>query len=502
MTPRGIAGRLESTTHRVPETPESRHNNDNKRPRRFDMIDTVEDRRSAGNDAAGRRGVIGFKTMIAICVGCVVVQGAMASALTGFGIGGLSFLAAMGLALAFALCNAISFSELSLMYPSSSGTLATYTQKAIGHFPAIVSVFAGYVVVAMFGLSAELLLVDALLQTLFPDVLPPHLIPLLLLLGLATLNILGTDVFARLQNLFTFAMIAAILLVGASALLDTPPTSVALAAAGIDWGLEGIFDGSFIALTALAMWMFVGCEFICPLIKDIRQPERRVPRAMFVSLIVIFVLFTLFCLGAGRYLSMETLTTSALPYLDLVDGVFGKAGLIIATVMGLTATCSTVNTVLASVPRMLSGMAENGQAFGLMGRQHSRFDTPWIGILFLAVIVAIPFLLVSPDHIIMLLIGASTSWLLAYIVAHVNVIVLRVRKPQHARPYRTPLYPVPQIVGIIGMGYVAANASPSPEMTATVYTLLGVVLGIVAVIALFWVKFRMKKGLFEPDMAD
>ncbi|WP_136065355.1 APC family permease [Modicisalibacter radicis] len=467
------------------------------------MTDTTPAQGASARESHRRSSApgIGFKTMIAICVGCVVVQGAMASALMGFGIGGLSFLAAMGLALLFAFCNAISFSELSLMYPSS-GTLATYTQKAIGHFPAIVSVFSGYVIVAMFGLSAELLLVDALLQTLFPGMLPSYLIPVLLLFGLAFLNILGTDVFAKLQNLFTFAMIAAILLVGATALLDTPTSSVAQAAAGIDWGLEGISDGSFIGLTALAMWMFVGCEYICPLIEDIRQPERRVPRAMFVSLIIIFLLFTLFCLGAGRYLSMETLTTSPLPYLDLVDGVFGKAGLIIATVMGLTATCSTVNTVLATVPRMLSGMADNGQVFGIMGKLHSRFETPWIGILFLAAIVAIPFLLVSPDNIIVLLIGASTSWLLAYIVAHINVIVLRVRKPGHARPYRTPLYPVPQLIGIAGMGYVAANASPSPEMTAMVYTLLGVVLGIVGVIALFWVKFKMKKGLFEPDMTD
>ncbi|MHB0774912.1 APC family permease [Halomonas sp. WWR20] len=465
------------------------------------MTDTTPAQGASARESHRRSSApgIGFKTMIAICVGCVVVQGAMASALMGFGIGGLSFLAAMGLALLFAFCNAISFSELSLMYPSSSGTLATYTQRAIGHFPAIVAVFSGYVIVAMFGLSAELLLVDALLQTLFPDTLPSHVVPMILLFGLALLNILGTDVFAKLQNLFTFAMIAAILLVGVTALLDTPSAPIAQAAAGIDWGVGGIFDGSFIALTALAMWMFVGCEFICPLIGDIRQPERRVPRAMFVSLIIIFLLFTLFCLGAGRYLSMETLTTSPLPYLDLVDGVFGKAGLIIATVMGLTATCSTVNTVLAAVPRMLSGMAENGQAFSIMGKLHPRFGTPWIGILFLAAIVAAPFLLVSPDNIIMLLIGASTSWLLAYIVAHINVIVLRARKPEHARPYRTPLYPVPQVVGIIGMGYVAANASPSPEMVAKVYALLGVVLGIVGVIALFWVKFKMKKGLFEPE---
>ncbi|MCZ0927571.1 APC family permease [Halomonas janggokensis] len=444
---------------------------------------------------------IGFRTMIAICVGTVVVQGAMASALMGFGIGGLSFLAAMLVATLLAVCNAMSFSELALMYPQA-GTLATYTQKAIGHFPAIVSVFAGYVVVAIFAIPAEFLLVDALLQTLFPETLPSHLVPILLLVILAVLNILGTDVFAKLQNVFTFAMIVAILLVGATALIQPPSAEVAQAAAGIDWGIGGIVDGSFIGLVALAMWMFVGCEFVCPMINDIRQPEKRIPRAMFLSLCIIFVLFSIFCLGAGHYLSVETLTTSPLPYLDLVDGVFGQAGLIIATVMGVTATCSTVNTVLAAVPRMLSGMADNGQAFAIMGKLHPRYNTPWVGILFLALAVIVPFLLIKPDQIIALVIAAATSWLLAYIVAHIDVMVLRRRRPAHRRPYRTPFYPLPQILGIVGMAYVAANAAPSPDMTALIYTLLAVVLGIVSLIAILWVKFKMKKGLFEPDLTD
>lgn len=445
---------------------------------------------------------MGFATMIAICVGCVVVQGAMASALLGFGIGGLSFIAAMALALVFAICNAMSFSELSVMYPSSQGTLATYTQKAIGHFPAIVSVFAGYVIVATFGLSAELILVDALLLQLFPGILPSHVVPLMLLVALTILNIMGTDIFAKLQNLFTFAMIAAILLVGASALLATPTVTIGEAAAGIDWGIEGIQDGSFISLTALAMWIFVGCEYICPMIKEVHQPERRIPRAMFWSLGIIFVLFTLFCLAGGRYLSSETLTSSSLPYFDLVTNVFGSTGIIIATVMGMTATCSTLNSALAAVPRMLGGMADNGQVPSVLGKRHARFATPWVATLCLAASVTITFLLVHPDQIILLLIGASTSWILAYIVAHLNVIVLRMRQPKHARPYRTPFYPLPQVIGIVGMAYVAANASPSPDMTSTVYLLLGVVLGGVGLFAAWWVKFKMKTRLFAADMAD
>ena len=123
-------------------------------------------------------------------------------------------------------------------------------------------------------------------------------------------------------------------------------------------------------------------------------------------------------------------------------------------------------------------------------------------LIFLALGVVVPFLLIEPDQIIALVIAAATSWLFAYIVAHIDVMVLRRRRPEHRRPYRTPFYPLPQILGIIGMAYVAANASPSPEMTTLIYTLLGVVLGIVSLIAIVWVKFKMNRGLFEPDLSD
>lgn len=463
----------------------------------MDSVDVANATSSSG--LAYRKPSLRFLTMIAVCIGVVVVQGSMTSALTGYGLGGLSFMAALGVAYVLAICNALTFSELSLMYPQA-GLLATYTQKAIGHFPAIVSTFSGYVIVAMFGLSAELLLVDALLQSLFPGVLPSHLVPMILLVILTILNIFGTDVFARLQNIFTFAMVAAILLVGLTSLVNTPSPQAAAAAAGDHFGLSGISDGSFLGLVGLAMWLLVGVEFVCPLINEVRNPEQNIPRAMILSVTLVAGMFVIFCLGGGRYLSIHTLTTSSLPYLDYVDAVFGKTGMIVATVMGLTATCSTVNTVLAVVPRMLQGMAENGQAFPQMAITNRRYNAPWVAIIFVAVIVAIPFLLLNPDHIITLLIAASTAWLLAYIVAHVDVIVLRARKPDHNRPFRTPWYPLPQVIGIIGMGYVAVNNSPSPDMTSTVYTLLGVVLAIVGVIGAIWVKLVMKRGLFEPDM--
>lgn len=441
---------------------------------------------------------LNFVTMMGICIGLVIVQGAMISATQGIGMGGMSFIAAMFFALMITQCNAMSFAELSLMFPEE-GTLATYTQKAIGHFPAIVSVFAGYVVVAICAIPVEMFLVDVMLGELLPGVLPEKVVPLLILAVLTITNLIGADIFAKIQNLLAFILVSALILLGVLAVTGLAQPHPEITGTAVDWSFDGVLDGSFIGLVALAMWLMVGVEYICPMIKEVKDPEKNIPRAMHWSLFMIFTIFLAFVYGASLYLDVETLTGSGIPYLDYSKAVFGQSGLLIATVMGLAATCSTINTLLAAVPRMLSGMADQGQAFPQLKAKNSH-NAPWVAIMMMSVLTAIPYFILGIDSLIVLVIAATTSWLIAYMVAHINVIVLRKRLPNHRRPYRTPFFPIPQIIGIIAMIFVAVNNSPSPEMTKMVFTISGSILLVISLIAGLWVKFYMKRGLFEPDI--
>ena len=450
----------------------------------------------AAKPAANKMKKIGLLTMMAICIGLVIVQGAMISALQGLGIGGMAFIAAMVAALIIAQFNAMSFAELSLMYPQE-GTLATYTQKAIGHFPAIVSVFAGYVAVAILAIPVELFLVDAMIGELLPGMFPEKSVPILILVILAITNLVGADVFAKVQNVIAFILVIALILLGLVGMVST--STHELVGTPVDWSFGGVMDGSFIGLIALAMWLFVGVEYICPMINEVKDPIKNIPRAMHLSLFAIFSIFLAFVLGASMFLDTETLLGSPLPYLDYANAVFGDAGLLIATVMALAATCSTINTILAALPRMLHGMAEQKQAFPQL-KQLNRFNTPWVGILMMAILPLVPFLTLTIDSLIVLVIAATTSYLLAYIIAHIDVMVLRKRLPDHSRPYRTPFYPLPQVIGIIAMVYVIINNSPAPEMTTMIFNIAGGILLTISIIGALWVKFYMKRNLFEPDM--
>uniref|UniRef100_A0A182SHA8 Uncharacterized protein n=1 Tax=Anopheles maculatus TaxID=74869 RepID=A0A182SHA8_9DIPT len=103
------------------------------------------------------------------------------------------------------------------------------------------------------------------------------------------------------------------------------------------------------------------------------------------------------------------------------------------------------------------------------------------------------------DSINLLLSAAALAWLLAYIITHINVLVLRRRYPEQHRPFRSPFYPLPQVIGIVGMLYAIANISPSTEQAIQIYKVAGVVLGLVSLVAVVWIKFVMRKPLFKPE---
>jgi len=460
---------------------------------------TATNQAGSASESGNLKGNLGFWALLAVGVGLVVSQGVMVIMLQGAGLGGNAFFITMGIAYLLALFYVFSFSEMSLMF-RSPGTLSTYTEVALGNFPAIIAVFAGYLVVAMFALSAELVLIELMLLEVLGVSLPPMVLALGLLSVFTVLNIRGVDIFATMQSALSFIMVSAITLMGLSAVIGI----VVPRPEEVETLSVALLGGEMLSLLAIAIWGFVGLEFVCPLVRETRNPDRDVPRAMIIGATIIFAMYMLYCLGALLYVPTDTLANAALPHYEYVGSIFGENGLFFLTLAAFTATCSTVNTSLAAVPRMIYGMAENGQTFAIFKKVHPKYGTPWAAIILVALATGIPVLIfgVDADAIIILLVGAAIAWLIAYIIAHVDVIVLRMRYPNIKRPFKTPFYPLPQILGIAGMAYAIWYASPTPELTTKVFTIAGTTLLIGCIVAAAWVKFVMKKGLFEPEPAD
>lgn len=72
------------------------------------------------------------------------------------------------------------------------------------------------------------------------------------------------------------------------------------------------------------------------------------------------------------------------------------------------------------------------------------------------------------------------------------MIILRIRYPMAARPFRTPFFPVLPMLGIGGMDYVIIHNPVS------VLIMTGLVLGVVGLISAIWVRLVMKRPLLAP----
>ena len=159
----------------------------------------------------------------------------------------------------------------------------------------------------------------------------------------------------------------------------------------------------------------------------------------------------------------------------------GRCAKIWFGVFAVTATASLLNTVLAAVPRMLQGMAENGQVFPLFKRTGAR-GTPVLGILFVAALPLVGLVWSRGDAtaIVPLTVAASVAWLLAYMTAQVSLMVLRRRHPDAAAAVQGAGLSGDAVLAILGMGYVVANSSPAPEMTGQIVAYTGIVLALFA----------------------
>lgn len=455
------------------------------------MLDTSAE---TALDSVPRASGFGFTALFAVSIGVIVAQLGIVSLMQGVGIGGWGFFVALIAAFGLAVANAMAYAEMALMMPRAE-SLSSYVEAAVGNFPAILLVFAGYITPVIFGIPVELILVDWVLQQIAPGVFPHFGWAIGLLGVLVVLNLLGTDIFARVQTALSFVMLIFMIMTAAVALSHGVRTPAAVG------GFASLnHNVVVVGVIALAFWVFVGAEFVTPMVVMARSPNRDLPRAMLLGLLAVFVVQGLFALGAVFLLPRDQLVNSAAPHLDYVVAVFGPSAKVWFGAIAIISTASLVNTVLGAVPRMLHGMAMNGQVFPIFKRLDRRRGTPYIAILFIAALplVGLAWSGGDPSAIIPLTVAASVAWLLAYVTAQVSLIVLRHRHGHLARPFKVPGYPFVPLLAIAGMVFVMINSAPTPEMAPQIARYTGIVLALFAVVGGVWVKLIMKKGLFEP----
>lgn len=468
---------------------------------------TLEER----TNAHLRRGVVGFPTALATSVGVVMASPVILTATTGFSIGGWVFVIAMLIAFGLMLAQASTFAEAATLLPTA-GSVYDYIACGCGRFFAITGTISAYMLVHVFAGTAETILSGVMATVNFPvlhAVLAEHDATWAVGVGLVTLfavlNYFGVTAFARVEVVLTFCMWVTLMLFGV--------LGVSMAA---HVQLQGWFGASdvgtdlytVLSLVGLAMFMFLGVEFVTPLAPDLRNAHRSIPRAMFVGLCLVSLCMLMWGAAVRRQVPNTPLdpqglvhlleTPDAIPaFAEQVLGPFGRIWLGIAF---LLAGAATINTLMASLPRILYGMAVDGALPKAFAYLHPKYRSPVVGIIVSALIpiAHVVYIRGDLDRILPLVLAAVCAWGTAYLLVNLSVVLLRIRRPELARAYRSPWFPLPQIVASAGILVAIWFITPPNMNPRDIYVPFGVMLGVTALYALVWTLFVQRRPLFAP----
>ena len=441
------------------------------------------------------RAAIGFPTALATAVGLIIAGSVLLTAQTGYGAGGSVFAWAILIAYIVILAQSASFAEAAGMLPTA-GSVYDYIAAGMGRFFAITGTLAAYLLVQVFAGTAETATAGVFASFNF-EFLAGYQesgswwVGVALLVIFSVVNMLGIRPYGSTEIAMTVVMWVTLVFFGVVGTLSAQQSSI-----------TGMFGESFVgsdltavlSMVGLALFLFVGVEYVTPLASELREPHRTIPRAMYVGVTAVAVAMFLYGLAVARQVENVDLgdgtfildTPLAIPALgEAVLGDFGRVWLGIAVLM---ASAATLNTILASVPRIFYGMAKDGTLPKIFGWLHPRYKEPWFGIILLALIGIVGAILLDGDipSIINLILAAVMAWIFSYLLVNISVMILRRRRPDLARPYKAPLYPLPQIVSSAGLLVAGWYITPPTLTRSDIYTPFFIMLGVCALYALVW----------------
>ena len=225
------------------------------------------------------------------------------------------------------------------------------------------------------------------------------------------------------------------------------------------------------AIVMLAiMWAYSGWHFVTPVAEEIRNPRRDIPLALLGGIGILTILYVGANLAFHGVLSMDEMKEAGETVSQTMMGRllepygWGKVGGALVSAVIMCSTLGALNGGLLITPRVTLAMGRSGTFFRSFAYIHPKYRTPTVAICaqmtMALVLLATSLCLVTfterfREQSIFTLLSNYTvfcygPFLMLTIAA---VIVLRLKKPEHERPFRTPCYPWVPAVFLLFYGW-------------------------------------------------
>jgi basic amino acid/polyamine antiporter, APA family len=377
-----------------------------------------------------------------------------------------------------ALLGAFCWGELGQRRPRAGGGYV-YLRETFGPLPAFLYGWTLVLVIATGAIAAVAVTFADYTLALFGL---PHRysVPLAIaaIVLLSGINYVGVRPAAITQNVFTILKLLAL------AVLIGTAFAVLLGSNGPVVVQSNAGSGSLGAALVPILFTYGGWQQTNFIAEEIVEPERNLPRALVLGVVIVVIVYLLTNMAYLMVLSHAGLAASTAPAADTMRAVLGRAGgKIIAAGIAIS-SFGFLNLVILVTPRVLQAMAADGVFFRRFAVLHPRYHTPSAAVLALATCAVILTLTGTFGQLVDYV--TFGDWIFFGATA-ASLYVYRARDLGQLQGFRVPGYPVTPALFVVAAAFVVYSSIVSNPRNAVVGASL-IALGIPAF--LYWRRRR------------
>jgi len=294
-----------------------------------------------------------------------------------------------------------------------------------------------------------------------------------IVLLMSTVLVVGIRESARLNTLIVTLKVAIVLLVVFVGLSHINPANwrPLIPANTGEWGTfgwSGVLRGA-----GLVFFAYIGFDTVSTTAQEARNPQRDMPIGILGSLAVctlLYVAVSAVLVGVVPYGQLNLPAPVAYAMERIGAPWWIRVAIDLGAVLGIA---SVILVMLLGQSRVFYSMSRDGLLGDWAGRVHPRFRTPWLSTIYTGIAVSI-----ATGLLPLQLLGqwVNIGTLLAFVLVSAGVWILRAKRPDLDRPFRTPFVPFVPIMGILCCFGLMLTLPADTWIRLTVWLIIGLVI--------------------------
>jgi APA family basic amino acid/polyamine antiporter len=309
--------------------------------------------------------------------------------------------------------------------------------------------------------------------------LAQKLVAVLFIAAHVAINYVGVRWGALVQNILMVVKFGAILAVALLVFIFAKGNPAHYVQPEVGSFSPGLLSAFGVALVA-SLWAYKGWESVTFSCGEIKKPERNLPLGLLIGTLLVLVCYLITNLAYLYVAPTSQIAKSPTIAADAMTIAIGPAGGSIIALVILFSIFGAAGAIVITSPRVYFAMAQDGLFFKKISAVHPRYLTPHVSIITLGLWSALLSLSGTFDQLLTFVIFGQWIFFGLTVAA---VFILRRKRPDLPRPYKTWGYPVTPLLFVLCALFISLN-SLITQFQSAMFGLIVIVAGIPAY--LYW----------------